>query len=612
MQSCPRCGTPIGPDERSCPRCGAALSAAPAVFSDLTSDAVAPKAPPAAGSAQPKTESWGPGTWGPGAELDGLLPPAGRVSPPPTPQGNQPPLVREYSPGSAPRPAPPYRPPVRPPGGPYPGYPLIPANGQAPTAPGYPIAPATPYPAYPAYPGLGSPYGWYPPPRPPRAPGETYQKVLSILALIACCLLILGGLLLLVILVALPLANSGQDLSSVTLVAMAAIFALAGGGAGFYHSIRALTRQPSAPLSLPHYGLLAAASLAVLGTGLALFALNQPAGSLALTEPLILLSGILPAFTFLALALQRLQVNVSWRRMTLALTSGATLSIGAALVLELILTWFLALTFNISTLDPTNFNPGSSPSVAIGFLILLAVGAPVVEETTKQISGFLLLPRIKRPQEAFLIGLASGIGFAMVETADYIGSGQADWIDIAIQRVGAGLLHGMGAAMAGLGWYYLIKGRGMRRRWLIGFGCLIYAYVQHAIFNGGAVLLLILIKPLQTWHFDIFELRFDASVLYAFALYAVILGVLLVVTRRLRQPTPRVALATTSVAPGQNGAHPPANNQVSANGDNWAAIGTKSSATGEDLPGSPNGPDIPSTDVLPSGTQGSSDSGGSV
>ncbi len=607
MQSCPRCGTPIGPDERSCPSCGAALPAAPAAFSDLTADAVSSKAPPAAGSAQPKTENWGLGTWGPGAELDGLMQPAAdRISPPP---GNQPPVVREYSPGIAPRPALPYRPPARPAGAAYPGDPLIPQNGQAPAAPSYPVAPARPYPAYP---GLGSPYGWYPPPRPPRAPGETYHKVLSILTLIACCLLLLGGLGLVVILAALPLADSGQDLSSVTLLAMAGLAALAGGGVGFYHSIRALTRQPSAPFSLPHYGFLAAASLAALGGGLALFALNQPTGSLALIEPLVLLSGILPAFTFLALALQRIQIEVSWRRMTLALTSGATFSIGVALVLELIITLLLALGFNLSNLDPTTFNPGSSPSIAIGFLILLALGAPLVEETTKQISGFFLLPRIKRPQEAFLIGMASGIGFAIVETAGYIGSGQADWIDIAIQRVGAGLLHGVGAAMAGLGWYYLIKGRGMRRRWLIGFGCLIYAYVQHAVFNGGAVLLLIAIKPLQTWYFDVFDLRFDASVLYAFTLYAVILSVLLVVTWRLRQSAPKVALATSSVAQGQNGANPPAMNQPSTDVSDWAALETRNRAAGENILNSSNGRSTSDTDVLPSGAPDSSDSGGQI
>ena len=56
-------------------------------------------------------------------------------------------------------------------------------------------------------------------------------------------------------------------------------------------------------------------------------------------------------------------------------------------------------------------------------------------------------------------GLAGGIGFDMFETVGYIGQGQADWIYVAIERVGAGLLHGVGAGMSALGWYYLIAAR---------------------------------------------------------------------------------------------------------------------------------------------------------
>lgn len=456
----------------------------------------------------------------------------------------------------------PYRPAAGPAGARYPGYPIIPQPGQTPPALPYP-----PYPAYPGYPGYAY-GGWYPPQR-PKVPGETYHKVLSILTLIACSLVLLGGLGILILLAVLALLDEGQDLSVSNLLVMAAIAALAGGGFGLYHSIRALTRHESAPFSLPHFLALAACSLVVVIAGIGLFASGLPTGDIALIQPLVLLSGILPAFTVLALALQRLRVNVSWRRMALSLTSGATLSIGAALLLELLFTLLLARTFSPNSLDPTTFNPGDNPSAIIGFLLLLAIGAPVMEETTKQIGGFFLLPRIKRAQEAFLIGLASGIGFAIIETSGYIGEGQADWVGIAVQRLGAGLLHGFGAAMAGLGWYYLFKGKGMRRRWSLGIGCLVYAYVQHAIFNGGAVLILVLIPPLRAWQFNLFGLIFDASVIYAFVLYALILTALVLVTRRLYHqaaqpplagngipPAPRVSLAAASIGPGRNGAQP--------------------------------------------------------
>jgi RsiW-degrading membrane proteinase PrsW (M82 family) len=453
---------------------------------------------------------------------------------------------------------------------PGPGYPLIPQSGQAPIAPGYPLVPGTAaypgapppgYAAFPPYPGaLAYPYAWY---RPPRPPGETYHKVLSIITLVATSLLLLGGLGGIGVMGLLALAGSGQDLSVMNLIVMGTLAALVGGGAGLYHAIRALMRRASAPFSLPSYWILLALTMITLGAGIALFALNQPTGPLALVEPLVLLSGIVPALTVLALALRPLESQVSWRRAWLALTSGATLSIAAASLLELLLALALLGVASLS-IDPTTFNP-NGPSGVAALLVLIAVIAPLVEETVKQISGFFLLPRIKGPQEAFLIGLASGIGFAILETAGYIGTAQADWAGIALGRVGAGLLHGMGAAMAGVGWYYLVKGKGVPRRWRIGIGFLAYAYVQHAVFNGGQEALLLIFKPLQTWHFSFFDLQLDATILYAGALYLIILGIMFLVLRWLRQsapsagsrldaskPAPNLAAAALSGSPGAN------------------------------------------------------------
>lgn len=487
-----------------------------------------------------------------------------------------PPTLREYGSGVAPRAYPPYRSPPGPAAQRYPGpgYPLIPQGGQAPAAPGYAVVPgAPPYPGYgqpgyapyPTYPGTpGYPYAWYPPPRPP---GETYHKVLSILALIGAALLLLGGLGGLAITGLIALTGNGQDLYLMNFLIMGILAALAGGGAGLYHAIRALMRRVSAPFSLPSFWLLLALTVVILGTGIALFALNQPTGSLALIEPLVLLSGIVPAFTVLALAMQRLHFNVSWRRAWLALTSGATLSIGAASILEALLALALLGVASLN-IDPSNFNPNGSFGIT-ALLILVAVIAPLVEETAKQISGFFLLPRLKGPQEAFLIGLAAGIGFAIVETAGYIGLAQADWVGIALGRVGAGLLHGMGAAMAGVGWYYLIKGKNVRGRWRFGFGFLAYAYLQHAIFNGGQEALVIVFKPLQTWHFEFFAIQLDATFLFAGALYIIIVGIMLVMLRWLRQSAPiaggipgggqppRVATATYSSSQGANSANAP-------------------------------------------------------
>jgi hypothetical protein len=131
---------------------------------------------------------------------------------------------------------------------------------------------------------------------------------------------------------------------------------------------------------------------------------------------------------------------------------------------------------------------------------------------------------------------------------------QADWIGIAIERVGAGLVHGVGAAMAGLGWYYVIKGKGMPRQRVRGFGCLAYAYAQHAIFNGGGVLLLVLFPSLQTWRIGFFGLSLDVTVFFAFALYIIIAVVLLIVTDELRRSASLAASEAAASIPATGGA----------------------------------------------------------
>jgi RsiW-degrading membrane proteinase PrsW (M82 family) len=380
----------------------------------------------------------------------------------------------------------------------------------------------------------GYPPGWYPY-APPRVPGEGYRKALGIITIVATSLLLLGGLLLLGITALLSVAGEGEDLSAVSLLVMLILASLAGGGAGLYHAIRSLMRRPSAPFSLPNFWVLLALTVVILGTGIALFATNQPTGSMELIILLVLLSSIVPYLAVLALGLQRLGTTVTWRHIVLAWTNGATLAVLLGSLLELLLTLAL-LGAAGSSVDLSGLNSNNFGTVAA--LILVAVIAPVVEETTKQISGFFLLPRIKKPQEAFLIGLAAGIGFAIVESAGYIGSAQADWVGIAFGRVGAGLLHGMGAAMAGLGWYYAFKGKGAPRRALLAVGFLAYAYLQHAIFNGGQVLLAMLFPSLGNWHFDLFALRIDASFLYAGTLYLIIVAIMLLVMRWLRQSAP--------------------------------------------------------------------------
>ena len=107
----------------------------------------------------------------------------------------------------------------------------------------------------------------------------------------------------------------------------------------------------------------------------------------------------------------------------------------------------------------------------------------------KPLGVIILIGRVRSAAEAFVLGLACGIGFDLIETSGYISANYNDWLSTALIRTGAGLLHGFGAAMVALGWYYLVHPG--KKRVLKALGCWFYAVAQHAIWNGswGLVLL---------------------------------------------------------------------------------------------------------------------------
>jgi RsiW-degrading membrane proteinase PrsW (M82 family) len=216
---------------------------------------------------------------------------------------------------------------------------------------------------------------------------------------------------------------------------------------------------------------------------------------------LITLSGILPALIFLALALQWLSRPgthawpTTWRRFTLALVSGATSAILLALIFEGVLTAIAGYLFggtNPLFIDDPNVSIPNDLNSIILFLIIIAVIAPIVEEAVKPLAVIIMIGRIRSAAEAFILGMACGVGFDMVETTGYIGMGYNRWIHVAIDRSTAGLLHGLGAGMMALGWYYVTHKEALKHdRIQIGLGCMLYSILQHAIWNGSSILQLL-------------------------------------------------------------------------------------------------------------------------
>jgi len=370
----------------------------------------------------------------------------------------------------------------------HPPYPLYPDYRGYP--PGY-----SPYPAYP-YPL----YAW----QPPQPKQDSYLLAIAICSVIGSGLVLLGGLgcIFLVLLIAsVPTRSlsSSQQFSSLATLSIFTCVCILGGAFGLYHSIRSLMKKPSSDFSLPRFWIFLILYLAVIGVAFLLQSRGQEVAFPALTITLIALAGILPALTVLALGVRRLRARVakplkaswptSWRRFMLALASGTTLSIVLALVLELgLLIVITAFTHvqamqDFSCLDTPNVQSCQAPGVYSLLLFVVAVGAPLIEETVKPLAVVLLIGRVRSAAEAFVLGMACGIGFDLVETSGYISSGYQDWLNVALQRTAAGLLHGFGAAMVALGWYYL--GHAKKRRLLLALACWSYAVLQHAIWNGS-------------------------------------------------------------------------------------------------------------------------------
>jgi RsiW-degrading membrane proteinase PrsW (M82 family) len=407
-----------------------------------------------------------------------------------SPQGqNYPPLAPNYAPF---RGYPPQSHGYTPNAG-YPSY-----QGYVSPPPYAPIAP--PYPGYNGYAAHTYAYPWQPPL--PRRDG--YLLAVGITSLVGSILVFLAGLGaigLLALIAVIPHTNlsPSEYFANIMLFIGFACAGIVGGGFGLYHSIRSVfLRKPSADFAMPRFWIFVLLYLAVIGVAYWLQSRGLAVTYQPVTALLIAFAAVFPALAILALGDRRLHFPrkspwpTSWRRFTLAIVSGATLSVGLAAVLEFILEFLLVrsqVTNPLLCVDQPNAPNCQNPGVYNIILIVVAVMAPFIEESVKPLAVIVLIGRIRSAAEAFVLGLAAGIGFNLIETTGYISSGYQDWLTVALTRTGSGLLHGFGAAMVALGWYYLTHPG--KHRVLKVAGCWIYAVLQHAIWNGSWGLILL-------------------------------------------------------------------------------------------------------------------------
>jgi RsiW-degrading membrane proteinase PrsW (M82 family) len=379
-------------------------------------------------------------------------------------------------------------------GQPYPGNTYNPYyNNYAPGYNGY-----VPYPY--GYQPYGN-YGW--PARPKR---DAYQLTIAIITLV--CSVISGfiGLFCALILVLTTFVSSAASkpedtFSSITLFTALTIAGLGGGTLGTYHSIRALLKKKSfefklpslrlGTIRLPWFVIFLALYVVIIAIGLMIRGNVQIVDMTWLTILMIELAGLLPALTVLTLGVWRVHRigdvhwPTTWRRLSVALVSGATSAILFAMILEGLLGYAIQEVLQINNYSLTSNNLPSSTSEIIYLFLVVSVLAPFVEEGVKPLAVISMIGRIGSAGEAFILGMACGIGFDLIETSGYIGMGYSNWVDVAIERSSAGLLHSFGAGMTALGWYIITHRKSVaHRRILIGIGCCVYAILQHAIWNA--------------------------------------------------------------------------------------------------------------------------------
>ena len=269
----------------------------------------------------------------------------------------------------------------------------------------------------------------------------------------------------------------------------------------------------------------------------------------------------LPPLAALALAGGRLDPTTTWRRILAGVVTGSVVSIpltillgGAVslLVFALVvpLREVFASAIGSRSLEQLFFSPG--------LMIVLAeyaIVAPLVEEGTKPLAAIVLARRLRGPAEAFLVGMAGGVGFAILENMLYEASGGAGlWAGIATLRGVGGVLHPLNAGLVAVGWFGVRNG--IPGAWGRLFGFYGLAVGVHALWNGALVVLLSGVGAYffgaESWSIDVYGLGQPGVVIVFMLLEAAALWRLLpLVTERLRDPALGAEAPTIELAMAQ-------------------------------------------------------------
>jgi RsiW-degrading membrane proteinase PrsW (M82 family) len=163
----------------------------------------------------------------------------------------------------------------------------------------------------------------------------------------------------------------------------------------------------------------------------------------------------------------------------------------AAFVIEAAPVLLLALLSGaaLSEIPRTSLSPYESlirvlrnPVLLVLVFLGAVVAAPVIEEGVKALGLRWLRPWIKHPTSGWLLGLAAGLGFGMLEGAFNL-DGTDNWLMGSWVRLAALLLHGLTTSLTGLGYARYLQSQRRSDLWR-GYG---HAVIMHGAWNASAI-----------------------------------------------------------------------------------------------------------------------------
>ncbi len=411
-------------------------------------------------------------------------------------------------------------------------------------------------------------YGYYPyalaaaPPQTAALPKQDgYLQGLAITTIIGSALLIIVGL------VGIPVtiiaftntyfsinqASASDFFSRLALYLTGTGICLTGGGLSLYHSIRSVLKKPSATVFLPSFWILLIPYIIVLA---GLFAIQAVGGEIPLVLLVLLLLALaspLASITFASFNLHFLPISapfITWRRMTVAFVSGATVPFFLIVLLNLFLN--IGLSYAINNCGGTNPPPyctNSTQFLTTTFILTTIIGSMIQETITTLLLAFYIR-KIQRAGEALLLGLACGTGFGIMEGAVMAGSSYHDWIGILLPSLRMIVLNGTGGALVALGWYHILNPD--HRQLPKAAGYWLWAVVQQIIFNLLPIAALVpaIDTFLKSWNFSLgtgtvsfYEIGYIAGII-------IILVVFLYLMQRFRKeevPSPESTIPSIEV-----------------------------------------------------------------